>query len=135
TSCHAIPPPAAATTAEPSAAGTTVPSTNRPGVAISPTANSAATMIQTPQAGTKPILARAVKSERRRQLAEIRQPRPLPVAEAAVPVQQERLHPERERAVDVVLGRVAHHRRRRRLDLEPLEHGVEDRRVRLRLAV
>ena len=36
---------------------------------------------------------------------------------------------------DVVLDGVADHRRLARLDLEQLEHGAEDRRVRLRLPV
>ena len=43
--------------------------------------------------------------------------------------------PERERAFDVVLERVADHRGVGRLDLEQVEHRREDRRVRLRLAV
>ena len=36
--------------------------------------------------------------------------------------------PDRERALDVVLDRVADHHRLGRLDREPLEHGAEDRR-------
>src|SRR5207248_719477 len=44
-------------------------------------------------------------------------------------------HPERPRALDVVLERVADHRRVRRLDAEPLERGAEDRLVRLDPAV
>src|SRR5438046_325417 len=46
---------------------------------------------------------------------------------------QERERRERDR--DVVLGRVADHNRGGRLDLEPLEGGLEDGRMRLRLAV
>ena len=50
-------------------------------------------------------------------------------------VDEDRAHPDRERALDVVLDRVADHRRIGRLDLEQVEHRAEDRRVRLRLPV
>ena len=48
---------------------------------------------------------------------------------------QDRAHPERERALDVVRDRVADHHRLGRLDSEQVEDGAEDRRVRLRAAV
>src|SRR5205085_9290551 len=44
-------------------------------------------------------------------------------------------HPERPRALDVVLERVADHRRLPRLDPEALQRGAEDRLVRLDPAV
>src|SRR5438034_7143539 len=49
--------------------------------------------------------------------------------------EQDRAHPDRPRALDVVLDRVADHCRGGRLHLEQVEHGAEDRRVRLRLPV
>src|SRR5438034_2129265 len=41
--------------------------------------------------------------------------------------EQDRAHPDRPRALDVVLDRVADHCRGGRLHLEQVEHGAEDR--------
>ena len=54
---------------------------------------------------------------------------------APLPVDEVGLHPERPRALDIVERRVADHDRRRGLDPEQLEHGEEDGRARLHLAV
>src|SRR3954452_6368325 len=51
------------------------------------------------------------------------------------PVDEHGLHPERACTLDVVLERVADHRRLLRIDVEEIEHGAKDRRVRLRLPV
>src|SRR5207248_1823964 len=72
--------------------------------------------------------------ERGGQREQVRQ-RALLVRMLPCAVEQERAHAERPRAGDVVLERVADHRRLRRLDAEPLEHRAEDRGVGLRLSV
>ena len=50
-------------------------------------------------------------------------------------VDEDGAHADRPRALDVRVDRVADHRGLLRRDLEQVEHGAEDRRVRLRLAV
>ncbi len=82
--------------------------------------------------GVRRLLASG-EAERRREREEIRQPIGL-VRPAAVAVEQERLHPERPRALDVVLVGVADHRRLLRLDPEQRERVPEDLGMRLRAA-
>ena len=50
-------------------------------------------------------------------------------------VDQDRLHPDRPRPLDVVVQRVPHHHRLAGVDLEQPEQRPEDRFVRLRLPV
>ncbi len=50
-------------------------------------------------------------------------------------VDQDRPHPERTRALDILLERVADHHRVRGFDVEPAERRLEDRRVWLDAAV
>src|SRR5688500_12838205 len=57
------------------------------------------------------------------------------IREAALPVDQEGLHAERPRTLDVVEQRVADHGRSARLDAEQLEGRAEDRRTGLHLPV
>ena len=54
---------------------------------------------------------------------------------SSVAIDQDRPHPDRKRALDVLVQRVAHHRGLPGLHVEQLEHGKEDRLVRLRLTV
>ena len=62
------------------------------------------------------------------QRVEIGQPA-LDLREAVLPVDEEGAHAERAGTVDVILGRVADHRRVLGRDPQPLEHGAEDRRI------
>src|SRR5919198_1592216 len=78
--------------------------------------------------------ARPGKSERRRQRVQVGEPA-FELRIAVLSVDEEGAHSERPRAVDVVLGRVADHRRLLRCHAEPLERRAEDRLVRLRPAV
>jgi len=92
------------------AASATGPRKNRPGVRI------------------------AGETERRRQRVEVVDPR-LEVRLQAEAVDEHGAHAERTSAFDVVVDRVADHRSAGSRHLEQVEHRLEDRRVRLGLAV
>src|SRR6476659_8859118 len=85
----------------------------------------------------KPFLEprdKSSKPEQRRQLAQRLDAR-LEVRVHALAIEQDRAHPQREGALDVVRDRVADHHRIGRLDVQQVEEGAEDRRMRLRVAV
>src|SRR5262245_51968488 len=136
-SCTARLAPTAATTPATTAATAIGPRKNSPGVRISPIASPTATIAQTTHIDIGPQCSPAstpCEAQRRRQSVEILEARLEPGVPAG-PVDQDRAHPDRAGAVDVVLDRVADHHRLGGGDLEQVEHRVEDRRVRLGLAV
>src|SRR5579871_5196932 len=125
-------PPSAAARAAATAASATGPRKNIPGVKISPTASATATRAQTSQAGIASSLR--LQTEMRKELVQRLDPR-LEFRMEPVAVEKDRAHPDGERALDVVADGVPHHHRLGGLGAEQLEHGAEDRRVRLRAAV
>src|SRR3954466_12046537 len=124
-----------------SVASATGPRKKSPGVASSPSASRTARIAQITHAGTRTLWAcsccsvkRPSKTECRRKASKIRQPLRM-LRKPALAVDEPRIHPDRTRSGDVVLGIVPDHHRGLGGDVELLEHRAEDRLMRLGLAV
>ena len=127
--------PTSATIPAATAASATGPRKNSPGVKISPTASSTAAITQISHAGTTLIVtAQVVRARAPPAVRTGRSRRSSISGWRSVAVDEDRAHAERSRSLDVLLERVADHDRVARRDVERVERGLEDRRVRLRLA-
>src|SRR6476619_1269944 len=122
----AVPAPRSAATAAAPAASATGPRKKAPGVSTSPIASTTAITTQTTQFTNMTL-------EQVHEAAEVVERLTLRVPPFAV--DEHRPHPDGERAVDVVVDRVADHHRLRGRHAEQLEHAPEDCLVRLRLPV